>query len=149
MANAHFARVQGVEIFESGGHLLRLEIEDPASLARPIAPGEYVIVNSGLTLPSGKIAKRAYSAFETRGEGRFFSLAAERLEGGAVSQYLNSLAVGDSLQFSGPWGKFLAPAEGWPEDRPLIGIAFATVFAIWRASLPVRPWSCAAIIASA
>lgn len=124
MASAHFARLVQLDRFPQGAALLRFALEEPESLR--ILPGQYLIVNSGLMLPSGKVAKRAYSFFGTEAEGRTFKLAAERIEGGAVSSYLNSLEVGSQLQFSGPWGKFLAPASGWSRRERVVGVAVGT-----------------------
>lgn len=124
MATAHLARVNRVDRFENGAALLSLSLEEPEVL--PWKAGQYVIVNAGVTLANGKPAKRAYSLFGGSGDHKSFQLAAERIEGGVVSTYLNALEPGSQLQFSGPWGKFQAPEGGWNPGEKVIGVAFGT-----------------------
>lgn len=123
MATVNRARVIRVDRFpEKGAVLLRLRMEEPEQL--PHIAGQYVIVNSGMTYPNGKAGKRAYSLFAADAEKREFCLAAERIEDGLVSAYLNDREVGDEVLFSGPWGKFQAPSESW--QQPIAACAFAT-----------------------
>lgn len=122
MATVNQARVRRVDRFENGSALLHLQMEEPAQL--PHIPGQYVIVNSELSYPNGKAGKRAYSLFGADREARTFHLAAERIEGGLVSSFLNDRNVDDLIPFSGPWGKFRAPEEGF--EKPVLGVAFAT-----------------------
>jgi len=69
--------------------------------------GQYVIVDSGMLLPNGKAAKRAYSLVTADAEQRRFELTVKRIPGGLVSGYLHAIAVGAELRFSGPWGKLV------------------------------------------
>ncbi|MCA1665005.1 MAG: FAD-dependent oxidoreductase [Myxococcales bacterium] len=69
--------------------------------------GQYVIVNSGITLPDGKLAKRAYS-FLSADERQERVVVAVRKMGGAASHWMHTRVVGDVIPFSGPWGKWLA-----------------------------------------
>ncbi len=73
--------------------------------------GQYLIINSGLTLPDGKLAKRAYSIASPDCEQARFTLFVRRIGEGLASNWLHLRAVGDEIPFSGPWGKFL------PDDR--------------------------------
>jgi ferredoxin-NADP reductase len=77
-----------------------------------------VIVNSGVQLSDGKLAKRAYSilsADESQEQQRLL-IAVKHIDEGPGSSWLRTRQVGDQVPFSGPWGKFL------PDDaRPRAG----------------------------
>jgi ferredoxin-NADP reductase len=88
---------------------LTLEMIDPPRL--DFLGGQYVIVDSGIVLPSGKAAKRAYSIFSADTEQRRFELAVMRLPGGPASGFLHEQEVGAQVRFSGPWGKLYLPPE--------------------------------------
>ena len=69
-------------------------------------PGQWV--NLVLPLPGGEV-KRAYSIASPPVDGdgaRRFELAVTRVSGGAGSQFLHDLAVGDTLRAIGPHGLF-------------------------------------------
>ncbi len=73
--------------------------------------GQYIIIDTGLKLPDGRAAKRAYSLLTPDADQETFCLAAKRIGTGLGSNYLNDVAVGTTIPFSGPWGK-LYPDEG-------------------------------------
>ncbi|CAN90399.1 Oxidoreductase FAD-binding family protein [Sorangium cellulosum So ce56] len=88
--------------------LLRLERVDGAEIG--FAGGQYVIINTGVTLPGGRLAKRAYSMLSSDAEQRAVEIAVKRVGAGPGSNVLNDIAVGAELEWSGPWGKLrLAP----------------------------------------
>lgn len=68
--------------------------------------GQYIIMDSRLTLPNGKPAKRAYSIITPDTEQRNLTLVVKRVGEGLCSNYLHQVQPGDELRFSGPWGKF-------------------------------------------
>lgn len=105
MATPRYARVTGATTLGTDTRLLDLEAPEPLGYRG----GQYLIVDSGLCLPSGKAIKRAYSILGADEEQRRFRLAVKRL--GPCSSYLHALEPGAELKFSGPWGK-LFPAEG-------------------------------------
>ncbi len=72
--------------------------------------GQYVIIDSGLVLTSGKLAKRAYSVLSADSDQARFEIAVIRIPEGPCSGYMHDLAPGAEVRFSGPWGK-LFPAE--------------------------------------
>jgi ferredoxin-NADP reductase len=72
--------------------------------------GQYIIVDSGLVLPGGKAAKRAYSILGNDGVQDRFQLASKRIPAGLVSGFLHLAQPATEIKFSGPWGKFF-PAE--------------------------------------
>ena len=84
--------------------------------------GQYVIVNTGIPLPGGKVAKRAYSLLSPDSDQQQFQIAVKRIGTGPGSNFMHSLAGGSELTFSGPWGKFF-PEEIEPERPTLV---FAT-----------------------
>jgi ferredoxin-NADP reductase len=92
---------------DAGARVLELEASEPLGFIG----GQYIIVDSGLTLASGKAAKRAYSIASCDAEQRRFQIAIQRITDGPVSGFLHGVPVGATLTFSGPWGKMF-PAEG-------------------------------------
>jgi ferredoxin-NADP reductase len=73
--------------------------------------GQYVIVNTGVELPGGKIAKRAYSILSSDAAQREFQIAVRRIGEGPGSNFMHRIEVGAELAFSGPWGKFVCNGE--------------------------------------
>jgi ferredoxin-NADP reductase len=129
MAQAKTARIVSVADVAAGTHHLTLEMIEPARL--DFLGGQYVIVDSGIILPSGKAAKRAYSILSGDSEQERFELAVMRMPGGPGSGFLHDQPVGEELRFSGPWGKLFLPpevdsvAQAWP-PRPTLLLATDT-----------------------
>jgi len=122
MAVPKKARLLAAETVGPKARQLSFEMIEPAELG--FVGGQYIIIDTGLTLPSGKAAKRAYSIASADAVQTHFELVARRIDGGMCSNYLHELALGATLTFSGPWGKFLpAPA---PEGAPTWVIATDT-----------------------
>jgi hypothetical protein len=120
MATVKHAEVTRVESLGSGVRLLELQSQEPLQFVG----GQYVIIDSGLTLPNGKAAKRAYSIVSADAEQRRFQLAVKRIPEGPASGFLHELEPGTQLPFSGPWGKlFLEPP---PEVEPTLIVATDT-----------------------
>src|SRR5689334_15400286 len=111
MAVPKSARLLAAESVGSKARRLSFEMTDPAELG--FVGGQYIIIDTGLTLPNGKAAKRAYSIASSDVDQTRFELIARRIDGGVCSNYLHELEVGATLKFSGPWGKFLpVPGNG-------------------------------------
>jgi len=121
MAIAKTARVVSVERTAGGTCVVELEAGEPLAFAG----GQYIIVDSGLTLPTGKAAKRAYSIFSSDAEQRRFRLAVKRIPDGVVSGFMHGLAPGAVVPFSGPWGK-LGPLAGDPGGGATLVLATDT-----------------------
>ncbi|MBF6569406.1 MAG: FAD-dependent oxidoreductase [Candidatus Binataceae bacterium] len=85
------------------------------------AGGQYIIVNTRIELPGGKLAKRAYSILSGDAEQKQFQIAVRRIGSGPGSNFMHGIAEGAELEFSGPWGKFVA--NGAPVGPRLV---FAT-----------------------
>lgn len=104
MAVAKEARVVEVSDLSATTRLLALEPAAPLDFVG----GQYLIVNSGLTLPDGKLAKRAYSILSPDARQDRLHVAVRRIGAGLASNWMHARAVGDVVPFSGPWGKWLA-----------------------------------------
>lgn len=81
--------------------------------------GQYVIVNTNIPLPGGKIAKRAYSILSGDREQGRFKIAVKKVGQGPGSNYMHETGAGASLPFSGPWGQFF-PDEDLSGQKVLV-----------------------------
>jgi ferredoxin-NADP reductase len=97
-------RITRVESLGREARLLEIERRDGGELG--FAGGQYVIINTGVTLPGGKLAKRAYSLLSSDAVQRRGEIAVKRIARGPGSGVLHEIAEGAELPFSGPWGKF-------------------------------------------
>jgi ferredoxin-NADP reductase len=107
MAIARSARVVSAENVGPDTRLLELFAPEPLGFVG----GQYVIIDSGLFLESGKAVKRAYSLLSPDSEQRRFQIAVKRICGGRGSAFVHELGVGAEIRFSGPWGR-LFPQSG-------------------------------------
>jgi ferredoxin-NADP reductase len=114
MATAKQARVAAATQLSTDTRLLDLELEEPLGFVG----GQYIIVDTGLTTAEGKRVKRAYSILSADERQDRVQIAVKRLERGAGSSHMHSLAAGDAVSFSGPWGQYL-PDDSQPR-RTLI-----------------------------
>jgi ferredoxin-NADP reductase len=104
---------------ELSGDVRLLELSVDGGLG--FVGGQYVIVDSGALLPDGKKAKRAYSILSGDETQERVQLAVKRLGSGPGSSFMHRVQPGDTVPFSGPWGKFL------PDDaRPRRTLVVAT-----------------------
>src|SRR5262249_8344974 len=117
MAVAKQARVISSTPITAETRLIELALPDGAPLG--FVGGQYIIVNSGVPLPGGKIAKRAYSILSRDSEQQRITLAVRRIGEGPGSNFMHRLNAGDEVPFSGPWGQFLPPAES-SQGRTLV-----------------------------
>lgn len=105
---------------KSEARLLRFSSQDGFAFTG----GQYIILNTGIPLPDGKVAKRAYSLLSSDADPGTFELAVRRVGSGPGSNYLLDLQPGAEIQFSGPWGKYLPlPAS---DDAPESTLVLAT-----------------------
>lgn len=107
MAIPKSARVVGVQKLGADTRLLDLVSDEPLAFVG----GQYVIVDSGLVLPSGKAVKRAYSILSSDDQQVRFQLAVKRIPSGPGSGFMHEIEPETELRFSGPWGK-LYPQNG-------------------------------------
>lgn len=141
MAVPRYARVTATAEVGPETRLLTLVMPDGEPLG--FSGGQYLIIDSGLVLPSGKAAKRAYSILGADREQSAIQLASKRIPGGPASGYLHEARVGDQLKFSGPWGK-LGPGEGAAGPT----LVLATDTGITAALGLVRGWRFEPLLAS-
>jgi ferredoxin-NADP reductase len=122
MADARTARLAAARVLGPVTRLLEFTIPDGQPLG--FVGGQYVIVNTGVLLPGGKVAKRAYSILSSDAEQARFQIAVRLIGAGPGSNFMHALEVGAKLPFSGPWGKFqVAPELGPAPGKTLV---FAT-----------------------
>ncbi len=107
MAIPRQASVAAIQGLGPDARLIELVCDDPLGFTG----GQYIIVDSGLVLASGKAVKRAYSMLSPDAEQHRFRIAVKRIPGGPGSGYIHALRVGEGLRFSGPWGRFF-PENG-------------------------------------
>jgi ferredoxin-NADP reductase len=105
MAVAKSARVLDVQSVAPDTRLFELEAAEPLGFAG----GQYIIIDSGLVLPSGKAVKRAFSILSSDADSARFQLAVKRIAGGPGSGFMHGLTNGSRISFSGPWGKLVVP----------------------------------------
>ena len=137
MAQQRIARLLSTREIHTDTRLLRFATED----ALGFTGGQYIIVNTGIAIGEGKIAKRAYSLLSSDANQLHFEIAVRRIHNGPGSNYMLNLAEGSELAFSGPWGKLLprepqsaniAPTLILATDTGItaaLGLANATIFA--------------------
>ena len=115
MAQQKTARIAHVLDLSETTRLVELEPEESLDFVG----GQYIIVNSGIELPDGKLAKRAYSFVSADARQERLVLAVKRV--GPASKWMHERSVGDEVPFSGPWGKWLAD-----DARPRRTLVLAT-----------------------
>ena len=110
MAPPRTATLRAIDLFprSTGSDDVRaLTFEPPADAPLGFAGGQFIIIDTGQVAPTGKAIKRAYSILSADTDQTRFQLATKRLDGGPGSAYMHQLVVGDTIKFSGPWGKLI------------------------------------------
>ena len=105
MATQRAAKIGRSEQLNSETKLLTLVLPEEESLN--FTGGQYVIVNTNIPLPGGKIAKRAYSILSKDEDQSRFQIAVKKVGRGPGSNYMHETQIGAELVFSGPWGQFV------------------------------------------
>jgi ferredoxin-NADP reductase len=112
MAEARIARLTSARTLGSDTRLLEFALADGQPLG--FTGGQYVIVNTGVPLPGGKVAKRAYSILSSDRDQARFQIAVRRIGSGPGSTFMHEMPVGAEIPFSGPWGKYLVGPDTAP-----------------------------------
>jgi ferredoxin-NADP reductase len=115
MALARTARIVAATDVAPHTRHLTVEMIEPAELG--FVGGQYVIVDSGIVLPTGKAVKRAYSILSADADQSRFELATMRIPDGPGSGFMHEQPVGAELRFSGPWGKLFLAGEVEQAER--------------------------------
>src|ERR1700719_93514 len=111
MAQPRVARLVKAERLGPEARLLRFALAEGEI---GFAGGQYIIVNTGIELGGGKLAKRAYSILSSDADQREFQIAVRRVGEGPGSNFMHRIEVGAELTFSGPWGKFVSNGAAGP-----------------------------------
>ena len=122
MADIRKARLLSSVPVGAEARLLRLSPEPGFSFTG----GQYIILNTGIPLPDGKVAKRAYSLLSSDSDTSTFEIAVRRVGSGPGSNYLLDLQPGAEIQFSGPWGKYLPLLASNDTPQPTLVLATDT-----------------------
>lgn len=104
MAAVLKARVIKTEKYNNDTVYVNCEMIEPYELG--FKGGQYIIVNSGKLLANGKLGKRAYSIPTSDIEQHRFDLVVKKVPNGIGSNFIHDFKVGDTFEFSGPWGKY-------------------------------------------
>jgi ferredoxin-NADP reductase len=115
MAPPRTATLRAIDLFPSTsgiGDVRALTFEPPADAPLGFAGGQFIIIDTGQVAPTGKAIKRAYSILSGDTDQTRFQLATKRLDGGPGSAYMHQLVPGDTIKFSGPWGKLIPAPQG-------------------------------------
>src|SRR5260370_33392229 len=130
MGEGRVARLVKAECVGSEARLLRFALAEGEI---GFAGGQYIIVNTGIELAGGKLAKRAYSILSSDDDQREFQIAVRRVGEGPGSNFMHRIEVGAELTVSGPWGKFVTNGES-PGPR----LVFATHTGTTPAPAPLQ-----------
>ena len=104
MAETKRARVVKIQQWQADVCHLTCAMAEPSSLG--FKGGQYIIINSGKLLANGKLGKRAYSILSMDNQQDHFELAIKKIVNGIGSNFMHDLKVGDTFEFSGPWGQY-------------------------------------------
>ncbi len=108
MAVARTARIDRAHHVGASARAIDLRLSGDETLG--FVGGQYVIVDTGVDLPNGKRAKRAYSIASSDCEQHGFRLIVKLVQPGHGSHAMHSMAEGSTVTFSGPWGKYVPDA---------------------------------------
>jgi ferredoxin-NADP reductase len=103
LAVARSARIEETTAVGASGRVFDLALAGEDSLG--FVGGQYVIVDTGVDLPNGKRAKRAYSIVSGDDDQQRFRVMVKKLPSGPGSSALHAAGAGSTVTFSGPWGK--------------------------------------------
>jgi len=109
MAIPKTARIIAATDVAEGTRHLTVEMIELPSLG--FVGGQYVIVDSGIVLPSGKAVKRAYSILSADSDQSRFELATMRIPDGPGSGFMHEQPIGAEIRFSGRGASCFWPAR--------------------------------------
>ncbi len=122
MALQRTARIERVE--QLSPHTRRFTLAMSEGEALGFKGGQYIIIDTGLPLPGGKVVKRPYSIVSCDAEQTRFELAVRKIDPGPGSAFMHALGEGASVSFSGPWGKLVSDVGA--EDASTLIVATDT-----------------------
>lgn len=126
----HLTTLTDVKDLNPSVKLFRLSFDKPFVFIA----GQFVMTH--LTGPDGKPIKRAYSIASSPHQKEFIELCIRKVEGGAATNILHNLKVGDKVATEGPLGRFQLEAN---LKNDVIFVAGGTGIAPIRSMLQTLP----------
>jgi ferredoxin-NADP reductase len=123
--------VVGAALVAPGVQRVRLRMSDGAKLGH--RAGQYVLLHAPVA--DGSVVKRAYSIASPPAEDPRFEFCVRLVPDHPVSTFVHTLAPGDEVAFSGPWGKFVVDDEARDLSLVATGTAISCTGAILRDEL--------------
>src|SRR5260370_6415412 len=128
------AMVVDAALIAPGVQSVRLRMSDGEKLGH--RAGQYVLLHARAA--DGSVVKRAYSIASPPAEDPRFELCVRLVPDHPASTFVHTLAPGDAVSFSGPWGKFVVDDEERDLTLVATGTAISCTGAILRDEL-ARP----------
>lgn len=129
MAQPKTARVISTRELTETVREVRFRMIDPVELG--YESGKYVILTTSVMKEDGKPVKRAYSIASPPDDQAEFSICVKKIPDGPGSGYIHSIRIGDTVTFSGPWGKFFLPDPLQPAARFVFVASGAGISAVY------------------
>ncbi len=123
--------VVGAALVAPGVQRVRLQMSDGEKLGH--RAGQYVLLHARAA--DGSVVKRAYSIASPPVEDPRFEFCVRLVPDHPASTFVHTLAPGDEVSFSGPWGKFVVDDETRDLTLVATGTAISCTGAILRDEL--------------
>jgi ferredoxin-NADP reductase len=114
-----------------GVQRVRLQMSDGETLGH--RAGQYVLLHARAA--DGSVVKRAYSIASAPAEDPGFEFCVRLVPDHPASTFVHTLATGDEVSFSGPWGKFVVDDDARDLTLVATGTAISCTGAILRDEL--------------
>jgi ferredoxin-NADP reductase len=125
------AMVVEARLVAPGVKCVRLRMSDGEKLGH--RAGQYVLLHAHVA--DGRVVKRAYSIASPPAEDPRFEFCVRLVPDHPASTFVHTLAPGDAVSFSGPWGKFVVDDEERDLTLVATGTAISCTGAILRDEL--------------
>jgi ferredoxin-NADP reductase len=125
------AMVVEAALVAPGVQRVRLRMSDGEKLGH--RAGQYVLLHARAA--DGSIVKRAYSLASPPAEDPLFEFCVRLVPNHPASTFVHTLAPGDAVSFSGPWGKFVVDDQQRDLTLVATGTAISCTGAIMRDEL--------------
>ena len=131
MSTPKRAMVVEAALVAPGVQRVRLRMSDGEKLGH--RAGQYVLLHARAA--DGSVVKRAYSIASPPAEDPLFEFCVRLVPNHPASTFVHTLAPGDEVSFSGPWGKFVVDEEARDLTLVATGTAISCTGAILRDEL--------------
>lgn len=136
MSTPRRARVVAAALVAPGVQRVRLQMSDGEKLGH--RAGQYVLLHA--RAPDGSVLKRAYSIASPPAEDPHLEFCVRLVPDHPASAFVHTLAPGDEVSFSGPWGRFVVDDQARDLALVATGTSISCMGAILRDEL-ARPRS--------